>query len=235
MTIALGSNEVVLGGISSGRRKLSSLHLKIMDDGTGSTGAFIPGVTAVAQDVALELPKRLHCTFGLHVGRDRDYDKEHDINLGDDLSPEELVKQLSLIRYEGGGDELETQLDSILEVAHTTAWKSGEGARLAIVVITSSGSKPARDGSDGAAVGAKLRALGIKVVVIAPPGALNVHDVALHSGGESMPLSNAPSAEDLARLRARLTKSLTLIAGSTHTGTVGIGAPAFGHNGTVAI
>ncbi len=242
MTIALNTskqngNDIIIGGLGAARMKLTRLHNKLLLDGTGSTGAFNQGVNAVFADLISELPKRVgECYFGLHVGRDMEFDIDHDVNLGDDLPAGEIIKQLGLIDYHGGGDELETQIDSALLVGQTTAWKSSEGARLAIIIATSSDSKNSRDNSTGAEVGAKLAQLGIRVIVIAPTTATNVHDLARHSGGESMDLSNTPSAEELKRLRDRLTKSLTQIAGSQTTGTVGIPiAPKFGSHGTVAL
>lgn len=241
MTIALNSNnhnnDVVIGGVATGRMKFSRLQAKLVVDGTGSTGPFNQGVNAVFSDLVTELPLRVgECYFGLHVGRDRDFDIDHDVNLGDDLPAGEIIKQLGLVKYQGGGDELETQVDTVLEVGHTTAWKASEGARLAIVLATSSDSKNAMDGSTGAAAGAKLAMLGIRVIVIAPASATNVHDLARHSGGESMALSNTPSADELKRIRDRLTKSLTQMAGAPATGTVGIaGNPKFGSHGTVAL
>lgn len=243
MTIALNSsnqnpnNDVVIGGVATGRMKFSRLHLKLVVDGTASTGPFSPGVNAIFSDLVTELPLRVGETyFGLHVGRDMDYDTDHDVNLGDDLPAGEIIKQLGLVQYQGGGDALETQVDTALLVAHTTAWKSSEGARLAIVVATSDDSKNARDGSTGAVAGAKLGQLGIRVITIAPASATNVHDLASYSGGESMELSNTPSAAELKRIRDRLTKSLTQIAGAPATGTVGIPAPTkFGSNCTVAL
>lgn len=236
MTITLNTNNgPEIAGVTT-RTKLSSIHGKFVLDGTGSTGPFNAGIKAIIQDMVTELPRRVgQCVFGLHVGRDRDCDVEHDINLGDDLPAQELIKQLALIKYQGGGDELETQIDSVLEVGRTTAWKSGDGARMVIILATSSDSKPARDGSDGAQAGKTLAALGIRVITIAPAGATNVHDIARHSGGESMALSNFPSADDLRRLRDRLTKSVTQMAGMPiGGGTVSMG-PSFGKSGTVAM
>ncbi len=243
MTIALNAsnhnanNNIVIGGLASPRMKLSRLHNKLVVDKTGSTGPFNAGVNAVFGDLVTELPLRVgECYFGLHAGGDMDYDVDHDINLGDDLPASEIIKQLGLIQYAGGGDELETQIDTALLVGRTTAWQTSEGTRLAIVVATSSDSKNARDGSTGAQAGATLAKLGIRVIVIAPANATNVHDLARHSGGESMVLSNTPSADELKRIRDRLTKSLTQIAGAPATGTGGIApTPKFGSSGTVAL
>jgi hypothetical protein len=241
MTITLNSNNpsnnVVIGGIASGRKKFSRLHIKLVLDGTGSTGPFNPGVNAIFSDLVTELPLRVgECYFGLHVGRDWDHDLDHDVNLGDNLPADEITKQMGLVKYEGGGDELETQIDSLLYVASTTAWKTSEGARLAIVLATSSDSKNARDGSTGAIAGTKLGQLGIRIIVIAPKSATNVHDLARYSGGQNMILSNTPSADELKQIRDRLTKSLTQIAGTPATGTVGITPNTkFGSHGTVAL
>ncbi len=241
MTIALNpsnqnGNNIVIGGLGP-RMKLSRLHAKLVVDGTGSTGHFNQGVNAIFSDLTTELPLRVgECYFGLHVGRDLDYDATSDVNLGDDLPAGEIIKQLGLIQYQGGGDELETQIDTVLLVGQTTAWKSSEGTRLAIALATSSDSKNARDGSTGAMAGTKLAQLGIRVITIAPADAKNVHDLARFSGGEIMVLSNTPSADELKRIRDRLTKSLTQIAGTPATGTVGIPvAPKFGSSGTVAL
>lgn len=242
MTIALNAspmnaNDVAIGGLAQGRPKLTRLHIKQYVDGTGSTGPFNVGANAILADLTSELPKRVgECYFGLHVGRDMEVDVDHDVNVGDDLPPAEIIKQLSLVEYRGGGDALETQIDSALLIGQTTAWKTSQGARMAIVMVTSSDSKNARDGSNGAAAGAKLAQMGIRVITIAPADATNVHDLARHSGGECMVLSNTPSADELKRIRDRLTKSLTMIAASPSTGTVGVPpSPSFGKTGTVAL
>ena len=242
MTIALNAsnhnaNNIVIGGLGTSRMKLTRLHIKLGLDITGSTGPFNTGVNAIFADLVTELPLRVgEFHIGLHAGKDMDHDTDHDVNLGDDLPAGEIIKQLGLIQYAGGGDELETQIDSALLIGRTTAWKTSEGTRLAIVMATSSDSKNARDGSTGAQAGAALVKLGIRVIVIAPANATNVHDLARHSGGESMVLSNTPSADELKRIRDRLIKSVTQIAGAPASGTVGIApAPKFGSSGTVAL
>ena len=191
MTIALNAsnhnaNNIVIGGLGTSRMKLTRLHIKLGLDITGSTGPFNTGVNAIFADLVTELPLRVgEFHIGLHAGKDMDHDTDHDVNLGDDLPAGEIIKQLGLIQYAGGGDELETQIDSALLIGRTTAWKTS---------------------------------------------------LARHSGGESMVLSNTPSADELKRIRDRLIKSVTQIAGAPASGTVGIApAPKFGSSGTVAL
>lgn len=239
MTIALNDydntheQDVVFGGVTN-RKKLTSLHIKALIDGTGSGSSLVKGTNAVLTDLVSELPKVISQVYwGLHVGKDLDYDSDADLNLGDDISPEEFQRSISLIQYSGGGDDLETQINSVREVAKKTAWKTDDGARLAIVLVTSSDSKNTPDGKTGADIGQECAALGVKVIVVCPAGANNVLDLATYSGGEAMVISNNPGLDDLRRLRSKLTKSLTQIAGSATPNQSARSRP-FGKNGTVA-
>lgn len=208
MTIALQAAPV-LGGLNTAKPRLLAVHAKFVVDATGSTGPFTTGVSKVIKSVVQEVPSRVgESHFGLHASRDRDY-AETDVNLGDDLPIGDMIKNLDLIQYVGGGDEDETQIDSVLEAAKNTVWASGTGIRRVIVLITSSGSKNARDGSDATAAGAGLRGMGVKVIVVAPLGC-NVHALAANSGGVSIPLSNDPSNDELTQVQNALTKSLSI-------------------------
>lgn len=222
----------VFNGVVS-RPKPSIVHVKGILDATGSTGPFNEGVERVISYLVDELPKSVgKAVFGLHIGRDRDFDIEHDVNLGDDLTADEVKNQLPLVTYKGGGDSPETQLDSILEVARKTAWTMEANTRKIIYVCTSSDSKKSQEGWDAKRVGDEVAQLGIKVILIAPPG-LKLHDVATFSGGISIPLSNNPLQGELQSVCKYLTKTMTQMANSGG-GTQAL-PTAFGAKGTVAI
>lgn len=215
------------------RPKPSCVHFKGVIDGTGSSAAFSTGIKTVIEHLVNELPKSVgKAVFGLHIGRDRDFDRDHDINLGDDLSPNEIKGQLPLISFSGGGDVDETQLDSILLAARQCAWSAEVNTRRVICVLTSSDSKPSQEGWNAKRVGEEVAQLGIKVILISPPG-LKLHDVAAYSGGFFIPLSNTPTAAELQSVSKHLTKTMTQLC-NTGGGTQAL-PTAFGAKGTVAI
>lgn len=219
---------------TASRLKPSIVHCKGMIDGTGSSAAFGNGIKTIVTYLVDELPKHVGTAVcGLHIGKDRDFDHDHDVNVGDALTADEIKNNLGLLTFSGGGDELETQLDSVWEVARNTAWTLELGTRKVIYVCSSSDSKPTQGGWNAQRVGEEVANLGIKILVIAPVG-LALHDMATFSGGMSIPLSDNPSVTELQAVCKHLTKTMTQIGSSAGGGTQALHSK-FGTNGTVAI
>lgn len=199
-------------------------------DGTESSAGFSAGIIQINTDVARNLTK-LHSNvlFGLHVCRDREYDKDYDFSLGMGMSADEFILNLSRIVFEGGGDAEESQFDSMLTIGDTYPCSFSGECRRAIVLESSSSSKPTADGLNGADVASTLKKLGFVVMVIAPNG-VNLHELAVGTGGYSFELSNTPKQADIDRVTDMLTKSMTRM--NTNGGTVGLNNTNFGSRGT---
>jgi hypothetical protein len=226
------SGPIIKGVV--GTPKPSVIALVSLIDATGSSGAFGTGIQYCNSVLATELPRNIgEVHFALHISRDLDCDRDADFSLGEDMGPDEFVKNVQRIAFEGGGDAEETQLDSCLTIARTYRWPFSAHARRALAVFSSSSSKSTRDGMDAKQVARELAANGIKVIVVAPQG-VNLHELAAATGGHSIILSNTPQQQDLDRAIALLTKSLTQVAAGSGTMAMPPNA-SFGARGTQAI
>jgi len=228
----IASGPIIKGVV--GTLKPSVLALVSLIDATGSSGAFGTGIQYCNSVLATELPRHVgEVHFALHICRDLDCDRDADFSLGEDMEPDEFVKNIQRIAFEGGGDAEETQLESCLTIARTYRWPFGAHARRALAVFSSSSSKQTRDAMDAKQVARELAANGIKAIVVAPQG-VNLHELASATGGHSVLLSNNPEQADLDRAIALLTKSLTQVAAGSGTMAVPLNA-SFGARGTQAI
>lgn len=231
----LGSTGATTGPIFGGvpRKLPTSLALCPVIDATKSSEAFGQGITTICAQTAETLAQTMaNFKLGLHITRDLDYDRDANFSLGNDLSVDEFKNNLTRIAFEGGGDALETQFDAVQTAARTFPWDLSPTARRAIVLCSSSGSKPTRDGKDAVQLAVELNALNIKVVVVAPTG-VNLHELAKATRGASLDLTNTPSTADIQHVIKMLTRTLTQMAGSAggHTMVVPPNTQ-FGHNGT---
>ncbi len=224
----------IFGGIS--RKLPTSLDLVTAIDATASSLAFSQGIQVVCLNVAENLSNAVAgLTLGIHVCRDLDYDRDANFSLGSNLSLDTYRANLQRIAFEGGGDELETQFDTVQTVARTTPWNAMNTARRCILLCSTSGSKPTRDGKNAVQLVEELNALNIKVVVVAPKG-VNLHQLSAGTGGLSLELSNNPTAADLKSLTQLLTRSLTQMGGNGGGKTLVVNPNTqFGHQGTLQI
>lgn len=215
-------------------RKLpTALSLVSLNDATGSCLAYSQGIQTVNVETAEALFKTMaDFKLGLHITRDLEFDRDANFSLGDDLTLDEFKSNISRIVFEGGGDELETQFDAVQTVARSYPWNLLPTARRAILLCSSSGSKPTRDGKDATALAEELNALNIKVIVIAP-NHVNLHQLATLTRGASLELTNTPTASEIANVTKTLTRTLTQMAGSAAGKTLAVPAnTSFGANGT---
>jgi len=221
----------MFGGVP--RKLPTALALCPVIDATKSSEAFGQGITTVCSQTAETLAQTMaDFKLGLHITRDLDHDRDANFSLGYDLTVDEFKQNLMRIVFEGGGDPLETQFDAVQTAARTFPWNLSPTARRAMVLCSSSGSKPTRDGKDAAQLAAELSALGIKVVVVAPPG-VNLHELATGTRGVSIDLTNTPDPADIQHVVKMLTRTLTQMAGSAggHTMVVPPNTQ-YGQNGT---
>ncbi|MDR2208230.1 MAG: VWA domain-containing protein [Azoarcus sp.] len=224
----------VIRGIKDRDRKLPvALSFVSLIDATGSSDVFNRGITNVAAETADYLGKSMGTLqLAMHITRDLEYDSDANFSLGHNLSVDDFKATLARISYEGGGDELETQLDAVQTIARTYPLNPSPNARRVIALFSSSGSKPTRDGKNAAQVAQELNSLGIKVIVIAPND-VNLHELANATGGISLELTNDPSPEDINRVTHLLTRTLTMMANHNAGGTMAIPPNnQFGYNGT---
>lgn len=240
--IANALNIVSAQSVSSAGPVISGLKNRILPsqidkidniDATESSALFSTGIIKINTEVAKNL-SRLHSNvlFGLHVCRDREYDKNYDFSLGMGMSCADYILNLNRITFEGGGDEEETQLDSMITIGQTYPCSFSGESRRAIVLESSSSSKPTMDGLDATAVAHTLKTLGFMVIVVAPTN-VNLHDLASGTGGYSFELSNTPKLADIDRVVDLLTKSMSRM--NMNGGTVGLNSTRFGSNGTQRI
>lgn len=219
------------GGVA--RKLPTALSLVPIIDATGSSQAFCQGIQTVCSETAESLSKTMaDFKLGLHISRDLEFDRDANFSLGQDLTVPEFKNNLSRIVFEGGGDALETQFDAVQTVAQTYPWNLVPTARRAIVLCSSSGSKPTRDGKDGAGLAQELNAMNIKVIVIAPMG-VNLHVLAAATRGASLDLTNTPQPEDIQQVTKVLTRTLTQMAGTAGGNTMVVPPNThFGAHGT---
>lgn len=225
-----GDAGPTFGGVP--RKLPTALTLVPVIDATASSFAFSQGIKTVCEEVAETLSQTMaDFKLGMHITRDLEYDRDANFSLGHDLTVHEFKSNLSRIVFEGGGDALETQFDAVQTAARAHPWNLSPTARRAIVLCSSSGSKPTRDGKDAAGLAAELNAMNIKVVVIAPNG-VNLHELATATRGASLELTNSPSPADLQQVIKVLTRTLTQMAGSGGSTMVVPPNTQFGKQGT---
>lgn len=222
----------ILDGI---KRKLpTALTLSTIVDATGSSSAFSEGIKKICSESAEKLFQTMASfNVGLHICRDLEYDRDANFSLGYDMTLDSFKNNLSRIVFEGGGDALETQWDSVQTVVQTYPWDLTPTARRAIVLCSSSGSKPTRDGKDAMQLATELNALNIKAIVIAPND-VNLHELAAATNGASLELTNTPTEADVQQVTQVLTRTLTQMAHSGDAGGTMVIPPntSFGQQGT---
>lgn len=226
------SGAVVIAGFKN-RTLPSQIDLIANVDATESSLNFGQGIIQINSGLAKNLTK-LHSNvlFGLHVCRDRDFDRNYDFSLGMGMTADDFNLNLSRITFEGGGDEEETQFDSMLTIANSYPCSFIGDCRRAIVLESSSSSKFTQNGLNGSAVADILKSLGFVVMVVAPNN-VNLHELAAGTGGYSFELSNSPKQADIDRVTDLLTKSMTRV--NVGGGTVGLNNQNFGTKGTQQI
>lgn len=197
------------------RIKPSKASVIALIDATGSSDAYSKGIVEVNEQLLEQLPQRIGSVqWGLHVCRDLEYDQDADFSLGMGISTDILATSLNRIEFIGGGDSEETQLDSVLTIAQTYEFDPSILSRRALCIYTSSDSKPTRCGKGVPEVADVLNKFGIAAVIVAPRDC-NLHALSEDTGGVSIELSNTPDSNDIQRVVALLTASLTQMATRT--------------------
>ena len=229
-SVNAGDTGPTFGGVI--RKLPSASSIVPVIDATESSLAFSQGIQTVCGEVADALSKTIaDLKLGLHISRDLEYDRDDNFSLGEDLTVDEFKSNLARIAFEGGGDALETQYDAVQTVLRTYPWNLIPTARRVIVLCSSSGSKPTRDGKDAAGLAAELNAMNIKVIVIAPNG-VNLHELATATRGASLELTNNPSPLETQQVITVLTRTLTQMAGTGGKTMVVPPNTQFGRHGT---
>lgn len=225
-----GDTGPTFGGIN--RKLPTALSAVYLVDATKSSQTFGQGILTMCAETAEKMSQTMaDLKLGLHITRDLEFDRDANFSLGEDLTIQEFTNNLTRIAFEGGGDPLETQFDAVQTVVRTYPWNLIPTARRVILLSSSSGSKPTRDGKYAADLALELNAMNIKVIVIAPNG-VNLHELAAATRGASLELTNNPRPEDIQHVIKVVTRTLTQMAGSAANTMVVPPNTQFGQQGT---
>jgi hypothetical protein len=188
------------------RKSPQAVQVLAIADATGSSGPFAAGITHILRALARTLPERIASVrFGLTASRDADIG-ERDEQLLADGDGAALQQALARLIFTGGGDADETHFWSVRD-ALAYPWEEGPMRRRAIVLLGSSDSKPVPGMTIDALV-LELMRRRIAVFVVAPTET-NLRRLAELTDGLFFELSNDPSEQEVQRLIARLTASMT--------------------------
>lgn len=198
------------------RKSPQAVQVLAIADATGSSGPFARGISHILDALATSLPERIASVrFGLVASRDADCG-EHDETLLADGDASALQQAAQRIRFVGGDDADETHFWSVRD-ALGYGWADGPMRRKAILLIGSSDSKPI-PGMTLEQLVIELARQRIAVFVVAPRET-NLRQLAELTDGLFFELSNDPSAEEVQRLIARLTASMTQTLSAAGTGS----------------
>ena len=188
------------------RKSPQAVQLLAIADATGSSGPFARGIAHILHALADSLPQRIASVrFALVASRDADCG-ERDETLLADGDAAALREAAARMRFVGGADADETHFWSVRD-ALGYGWADGPMRRKAILLIGSSDSKPI-PGMTLEQLVIELARRRIAVFVVAPRET-NLRQLAQLTDGLFFELSNDPSAEEVQRLIARLTASMT--------------------------
>lgn len=179
----------------------------VLDDRTGSTGAFDVGVPLGAELILKEIAAKA-CSVRVRVFSCGDLDcGETVITHIDGGSIEESLVALRGIHYGGGGDDAETHLDSLEEVLSLIP-PASPTQRNSLVAFLTDLSKPLRSGRTVQSLAAEFKAREVFPVLVCTPGCPLLEEFVKASGGLMFPISNNPSPAEFAGVAPEVAKSI---------------------------
>jgi hypothetical protein len=192
------------------------LNLVLQIDRTGSSGAFTTGIASTNERVLAilkETVQEIVVTVSTHG--DLDYGEQY-MNLVTQGTPDEALSAIRGVTYAGGGDENETHGQALLTALETMVWSADPMERNILIAFLTADSKDLKDGKTFGQLGKEFKTRRIKLVLVCQPTA-KLQELCDAAGGQMIPISNDPSQDELRKVAASLTKTLTIIAGSSGT------------------
>lgn len=210
-----------------GGKKPVACDVLVIDDGTGSGKPWAAGIEKGTEMVVRTLTAKLAAvSFGYTVSRDRDVGEADEQRLAN-VDGDQLLREQKLIVRDGGGDPEETFGDSVMDAVSGYPFNHASDVSRAIVLLTTSNSKPTAAGLAPFQVGEEVAKRKIYLFVVGEPGS-NVEDMVKGAGkygGGFFHLSLNPSQAEVDQMAARLTATImgtvsNPAAGTVPTGTV---------------
>ena len=199
------------------RRMPLRLQSAIQIDRTGSSLAFERGIHLACKLYLNELDahvSEVRVSVGSHG--DLDYGEAHIMHL-EAGSPENALRAVESIVFEGGGDAPEHHLDGIATMARQVPWSHDGLTRKAMIALVNDRTKPAQCGMTPQQIGSQIKSRGSLFYLVCEPDD-DLEALATAAGGLVMPICNDPDANELKRAAAMVSRSLT--ATITSGGTV---------------
>jgi hypothetical protein len=194
---------------SSGLRKVPvQVDLVFAIDRTGSSHEFAEGIRkAIPMIGEPVVGKAARVRFFLHTHGDLDCN-EHPVMLVSGGSLDEVREAARHIQFEGGGDPPEHHAQALEAVLSSVDWGLPPRSRGAIVLFTTSDSKPSPSGLSFQQIGAALAARGVLLFAVSQlePG---IRALVGGAQGMAFPISNDPSAAEMQRIATQVAASVT--------------------------
>lgn len=192
----------------------TNVDMAVTIDRTGSSEQFQKGIPATIQiifDAVQAKASSLNIWIQSHG--DEDYG-EQPFLLTDAGTPKQAMKDITKIKYGGGGDPKETHLDAIEHLLDSIPWESDQNkSRGALIALMTADTKPAKSGISAKELGVKIRTQGILLYLICEP-TYTFYELVNAAAGLMFQISNTPNPKELEQIGQQLAASIVACAGS---------------------